>query len=733
MNFSSRNQTALASIVIATALVVSIGACSDSGGSSTTTATTASASAGTTAAVPGAAPPEATPEPASTSIETCVVCHGENGSNPVGDIGSAGDAHAVDTNPDGPLTPSGVRRLDATIAQVDLSGPNVVIEFDVVDEEGAPFDALDASDGRFAIVRLDAGANGDPSQWVGIGDSSTERFTSGVFSALPGGGYRYISVYDPTGRVLPSETLRVAIQLSASDLPAENFWCDFDANLLAPNGCGLGTSLTRDIVQTSDCNDCHGPTNETWLSFHGGGRTDIEYCVACHNPSGNTDLTLLAHKIHAGSTLTEGFRGYSDVVFTKDLDDCQTCHTGGGLDEDNWKTQPNRVACGSCHDDVDFATGANHGSGGIQPTNEFCSGCHPPEGSVTPIRLPVATVHLGAARRAEAAAYRGLGNGYDIESLTYAEATDEISVIYSVGRNGSRMDLANAPEWTNGGSLSIRLGWTTQDYENTGSGSTPAQPIRVNALDIGGAISALGSNRYLAILPRPSSAANTVTVHLEGRPVADLADDGSLDDRIPVPSVFADVNVEGGRNTTVEPRRAIVDSDLCAACHDSGGAGLAFHGTNRVGEMAVCSVCHNANATDINQRPADPATAPDGKSEEAIDFKRMIHQIHAGGDLESPVVLYGFGGNPSDYGHVSFIGNLANCETCHVANSYSTEDARSALPTTISTGPDLSTPDDDLNISSTASVCASCHDTERAETHMLQHGASFRALDADIR
>jgi OmcA/MtrC family decaheme c-type cytochrome len=222
-----------------------------------------------------------------------------------------------------------------------------------------------------------------------------------------------------------------------------------------------------------------------------------------------------------------------------------------------------------------------------------------------------------------------------------------------------------------------------------------------------------------------------VTVLIDGRPVADLSGDGSLDDRIPVASVLANVSIEGGRTTTV-PRREIIDSDRCNVCHDSGGAGLSFHGTSRVGEMGVCSVCHNGNATDLNQRPSDPTSTPDGKREEAIDFKRMIHQIHAGQDLETELVVYGFGGTPHEYGHVNFIGNLENCETCHVSGSYSTESARAATPSTIDTGDDVADPADDLNISSTAAVCASCHDDAVAKTHMLQHGASFRVLDENI-
>ena len=41
-------------------------------------------------------------------------------------------------------------------------------------------------------------------------------------------------------------------------------------------------------------------------------------------------------------------------------------------------------------------------------------------------------------------------------------------------------------------------------------------------------------------------------------------------------------------------------------------------------------------------------------------------------------------------------------------------------------------PDDDLNISQTASVCSACHDETPAKDHMKLNGASFHALDDDI-
>jgi len=65
-------------------------------------------------------------------------------------------------------------------------------------------------------------------------------------------------------------------------------------------------------------------------------------------------------------------------------------------------------------------------------------------------------------------------------------------------------------------------------------------------------------------------------------------------------------------------------------------------------------------------------------------------------------------------------------------SSYGAPAAWQALATTIDTGDDVTDPSDDLNVSSTASVCASCHDGRPARTHMLLHGASFMALDENI-
>lgn len=674
------------------------------------------------------------------SIEGCIGCHALGEPVPVGNINNLIDLHYTDLHPAGPETPSGYRRLDVITTLTDVTGMTTIVEFTVTDETGADVANIFDTDGRLVLAKLvdgfdpmDPTTERDPNRWLRL---TSEAFTSGMFQYLGAGAYRYTASFNPTTvPIVPGDTLRAAIQISASDIPAVNAWCDFDADLGVANDCVTPTSRTRDIVRTDTCNGCHGVTSDTRLSFHGGGRTEVEYCVTCHNPDRNptTAMTTLTHKIHYGSELMPGYLGgaYDHVNYTRDINDCTSCHEPGPADVDNWKTLPNRDACGSCHDTVNFDTGAGHGSGGQQLNNLFCQNCHPEDGMLTAFLLPVSTVHRGLARKEEAALYRGAGNGFAIEVAAFDRVTQTLTVQYSVTRDGVRMDLQSDPQWVNGGRLNIDLAWSTEDYTNEGSGSdpAPAQPLQFSALDIGNTVTDLQNGSYQTVIDVSAFGFGSMTVGLEGFPQADLQN--NLDySAIPVRSVFQTVSVEP--RAPVQARREVIDINKCNACHDLGGAGLSFHGTNRTGEMQVCVLCHNPNATDIRQRPADPGQTPDGKREESIDMKRMIHQIHMGEDLVEPVVVYGFGMTAHDYAEVSFIGNNMNCLTCHYSGTYSTDDAWRTLPSTVDSGSDVTDPSDDLNISPVTAVCSSCHDTDAAKDHMVNNGGTFGSFDSEI-
>ena len=75
--------------------------------------------------------------------------------------------------------------------------------------------------------------------------------------------------------------------------------------------------------------------------------------------------------------------------------------------------------------------------------------------------------------------------------------------------------------------------------------------------------------------------------------------------------------------------------------------------------------------------------------DQAIDFKFMVHAIHAG--ARAGYKVCGFGNTGYDFSGVVYPGKLNNCEGCHLADTYYPPDSSTALATTIDAG-DRTTP-----------------------------------------
>jgi OmcA/MtrC family decaheme c-type cytochrome len=117
------------------------------------------------------------------------------------------------------------------------------------------------------------------------------------------------------------------------------------------------------------------------------------------------DFPIMIHKFHMSSSLVKSGASYvvnstsysfptktplnaAGAVKVPTAKDCSQCHTSNktALDEDNWKTKPTRLACGSCHDGMNWATGALYKvlakttlaahAGGAQTSDANCAGCH---------------------------------------------------------------------------------------------------------------------------------------------------------------------------------------------------------------------------------------------------------------------------------------------------------------------------------------------------------------------
>jgi OmcA/MtrC family decaheme c-type cytochrome len=213
-------------------------------------------------------------------------------------------------------------------------------------------------------------------------------------------------------------------------------------------------------------------------------------------------------------------------------------------------------------------------------------------------------------------------------------------------------------------------------------------------------------------------------VFVEGHPAVDVTGDGAPDS-LPVVSVGQVFAITDSAPVEYPP---IVEIARCNVCHQQ----LAVHGNNRVDNTYLCASCHNPDATDIARRVAGSnCQAVTGTlDDQAIDFKYMIHAIHAGAVAGYKVC--GFGNTGFDFSGVAYPGKLNNCEGCHLADTYYPPDASSALATTIDAG-DRTTPLGDVAITPAAAACSACHVDPAAIQHMQLNGSFSAVKDAASR
>lgn len=677
-------------------------------------------------------------------------CQGDDGA-----IGAEGQP-----GPPGPATTSEATSLTFALDTITTTGTPTV-EFTVTNEDGVRFTGLQQGQVRFTFAKLVPGSNGDPSRWqsyinrteapdVGPGTETTIQATSESNGTLTNNldgtySYEFVNAFTNITTPLavswePDLTHRLGVQISGGDLPVTNATYDF-----RPSDGATAGITRRDIAQTASCNECHGK-----LALHGGGRIEVAYCVTCHNPgstdanSGNTvDMKVMIHKIHRGEFLPSVEAGgeyaiwgnrdtkhdYSEVVHPQDIRNCTKCHDVADAatpQGDNWQLAPSAEACGSCHDDVNFADGTNHGPAEVAATNAECTVCHKAGGLVG----SVAESHVIPAK-VEGAKYE-----YTLISVTNTAPGQFPVVTYKVtdpSNGDAPYVLTSGSAWTNtanGASrLAIDLGWSTEDYHNLGNGSatTPASSISLNGLAASSGNNAApvanGDGTYTVTSLRAvpaSGAGGSGVAALEGHPAADYDGDGTWSDRVPVKGAIKYFAIT---DSSPVPRRDVVDIAKCDKCHDQ----LSLHGSNRTDEPQLCAICHNANNTDVSRRGG--AVGVDGLYEQTIDFKVLVHAIHGADkrqedDPDKPYVVYGFGGSVNDFSGVGYPGILNNCNTCHVDDSFELPLMAGVLGTTTDSNA-VTDASDDINTTPTAAVCTSCHTGELAQMHMEQNGASF--------
>ena len=512
-----------------------------------------------------------------------------------------------------------------------------------------------------------------------------------------------------------------------------------------------GTPTPRDVVRTADCNQCHGlpggltsSTGSAGLAAHGGSRRSVQLCVICHQPqtsdpdTGNSlDMKVFIHKIHRGSSLPSvqaghpyqiiGFQNsvndWSTVVYPADVRRCQTCHNpkNGAAQTTVWLTKPTSVACGSCHDDVNFMTGANH-PGGPQIDDNQCAICHIVQGE-----LEFDASILGAHTIPDQSSMIS-GLNFTLTKVANGAAGQKPTVTFTVRDNkGNGIPLSAFQSGS--GALSLTMAGPTSDYGYTSFGSDVTTPGYVTESVVNSAsCGSDGTCSYTFLHAVPANASGTYAIGIEGRLTTTL-----------LPGTVTEMTVNyGGKNqviyfsvdgTPVAARRTVVALSNCNACH----ANLQLHGSLR-NNTEYCVFCHNPSNTDAARRsmtsnPADSTAPP-----QAINFSLMVHKIHTGLNLlqkyNQDYVVVGFGGSHNSFG-VAFapvpasipntgvrypamgptgaVQDTAECYVCHVNGS------ESVLPIGKNAVTD---PQGLLNPApATTSACTACHLQQSAYAH----------------
>ena len=192
--------------------------------------------------------------------------------------------------------------------------------------------------------------NNNPSQVQAANDSGGTTVKTGTAD----GDYTYtFKTKAPTGfDTKATHTIGISVNRNLSEFMTYDEWSEVsnDTFNFVPDGSPV--KVTRNVVATSACNNCHD-----LLIGHGGSRLTVELCILCHSPqtinpdTGLTqDMPVLIHKIHMGKNLPSVKAGTPYRIWHRGAwSDFSNAGIPGGTDE--------LMTCEVCHQN---ATQANN-------------------------------------------------------------------------------------------------------------------------------------------------------------------------------------------------------------------------------------------------------------------------------------------------------------------------------------------------------------------------------------
>jgi OmcA/MtrC family decaheme c-type cytochrome len=547
--------------------------------------------------------------------------------------------------------------------------------------------------------------------------------SGGVITALGAGQYQYVFLTKAPAGFDGTATHTIGIY-GSRNLTAYSLGTNYASTTYNFVPDGAKVTHINDVIKTASCNTCHDQ-----LSAHGGSRRGLDLCAICHNPQnldpndGKTfDAKVFFHKIHMGASLPSVLAGgtysvtnsfgtsdYSKVVFPADPGDprrCETCHSQstGATQAVAFLTKPSRAACGSCHDNLNFATGANH-AGGPQFDDTQCATCHVPQGG-----LDFDASIIGAHVAPTASSLLG-GLAVAITKVANGTAGTAPVVSFTV-KDGSGKPLPLSAL----GSISFTMAGPTTDYGYTSFGSGVTTPGYVTESAAGATCDVNANCLYTFTHVVPAKSTGTYAIGVEARRSETVLAGTTTQQTIQygAPNKVVYFSVDG---SAVAPRREVVATANCNNCH----VALQVHGALR-NNTEYCVMCHNPSNTDVSVRssavvPADKAAPPQG-----INFNLLVHRIHYGINMQASnrtYIVVGFGGSHNDFSGTLFPAmsptgaatDTRNCSLCHVNGS------EQNLPIGLN---QVTDPQGPINpVQATASACSGCHVDTASASHFL--------------
>lgn len=636
--------------------------------------------------------------------------------------------------------------VDIEVTDLTVTATTATVSFTLDDRDGAGGVAVDraglltqgAVSVSFVLGQLGVDGAGEPTPYtayttrvVGGATQATTESTPANFQTLDvrAGTYRYTFAAPLTG----FDPARTQTVLAIASRNADGLGNRFDRDLFSARPDG-GAVQARTVADSADCAGCHGS-----FDAHGGRYTAVDQCVLCHTQqttdpdTGNTvDLRVMAHKIHRGANLPSvvaggsyqiiGFGGsvhdYSTVYYPQSIERCDSCH--GGAQGNNWQSKPDIASCTSCHDDVVFVDPAppgkvRHGYS-VTPSSP-CNVCHGASSGVAPVVASHVDPTFDTSRSLEVA----------IRPMATVAPGTAPAFDFEVKVDGQPRDILTAPL----GQLRATLSGPNQDYATywtVGTTTDPWAQATIQGTGATGTLTAVdtanGVFRYTfpATIVIPAGATGSYTVGIEA----------SINSSTPRYAAMSPMRAFAVTDAVAQPRRSVIDGAKCNSCHYD----LTFHGGGRRGGE-YCVMCHNpenANADRISRLEGSTVLA------ESVDFRVMIHKIHAGENLSQPYILGTFPaptttnplGAPHDFGETRYPREISQCEACHKPNTWTlpaAEGRTGSILQELTCGED---PTADTNSYCTSpfwavtetmrlppetSVCTSCHDQPYVMVH----------------